>query len=65
MKEGDIIEVDTPLEAQQTPGTDDKAEAEVVVRRGRVVVKEIGQRTKKGGYRLTLARTKHYSLFRS
>ena len=36
---------------------------EVTVRRGRVVVKEIGDRTKKGGYHLTLIRYKHFDIF--
>ena len=35
-----------------------------VVRRGRVVVKEIGARTKKGGYHMTLSRCKNYAVFR-
>lgn len=34
----------------------------VTVRRGRVVVKEIGEQTKRGGYHLTLIRYKHYAL---
>ena len=36
---------------------------EIIVR-GRVVVKEIGERTRKGGYHMTLFRYKHYALFR-
>ena len=34
----------------------------VTVRRGRVVVKEIGEQTRKGGYHLTLIRYKHFAL---
>ena len=34
------------------------------IMRGRVVVKEIGERTRKGGYHLTLIRYKQYALFR-
>lgn len=42
---------------------DGDGRAEVTVRRGRVLVKEVGERTKKGGYHLTLIRYKHFSLF--
>ena len=75
MREGDIVEVDTilkPAEKRQSlledsnsksqPGSGDTG-GEVTVRRGRVVVKEIGDRTKKGGYHLTLIRYKHFDLF--
>ena len=34
------------------------------MKRGRVVVKEIGPLTRKGKYRLLLVRYKHYELFR-
>ena len=37
-------------------------DGEVTVKRGRVVVKEIGEQTKKGGYHLTLVRYKHFAL---
>ena len=42
---------------------DDSREGSLV-KRGRVVVKEIGPQTKKGGYHLTLVRYKQYALFR-
>ena len=35
----------------------------LLVRRGRVEVLEIGGRTRKGGYHLTLQRNKHFSQF--
>ena len=34
-----------------------------MMKRGRVVVKEIGLPTKKGGFHLTLLRFKHFALF--
>ena len=58
VKEGDIVEVDTVLK----PGEDSREGS--LVKRGRVVVKEIGPQTKKGGYHLTLIRYKQYALFR-
>ena len=62
VKVGDIVEVDTVMEERQGP---DGLEPEgSLVKRGRVVVAEIGQRTRKGGYHLTLLRFKHYALFR-
>ena len=59
VKEGDIIEVDTVMEEREAADS-----AGSLIKRGRVVVKEIGPRTRKGGYRLTLLRYKHYALFR-
>ena len=53
-----MIEVDTILK----PGDDSREGS--LVKRGRVVVKEIGPQTKKGGYHLTLVRYKQYALFR-
>ena len=47
-------------EADDTGGDGDKV---VTVRRGRVLVKEVGEQTKKGGYHLTLVRYKHFALF--
>ena len=35
----------------------------ITIRRGRVLVKEVGEQTKKGGYHLTLVRYKHFALF--
>lgn len=52
--EGDIVEVDEILE-EEGSGTR--------VKRGRVVVQEIGSRTKRGGYHLTLIRYKQYAIF--
>lgn len=55
-----MIEVDTILEGRpQEPN--DRGE---MVRRGRVVVKEIGPRTRKGGYHLTLMRYKQFEVFK-
>lgn len=55
-----MIEVDTILEGRpQEPN--DQGE---MVRRGRVVVKEIGPRTRKGGYHLTLMRYKQFEVFK-
>ena len=49
---GDVIDVDTVLK---------RGEDEVsVVRRGRVKVVEIGERTKRGGYHVTVTRFKHF-----
>ena len=53
---GDVIEVDEILEdVGEGSGTK--------IRRGRVVVEEIGTRTKRGGYHLTLTHYKHYAIF--
>ena len=62
---GDIIEVDTILSNSDGAINSDKSEegGVGVVRRGRVEVVEIGERTRKGGYRLTLNRYKHFSTF--
>ena len=54
--EGDVVEVDEVLEAAGEGGS-------TKFRRGRVVVEEIGARTKRGGYHLTLTRYKHYAIF--
>lgn len=62
VSEGDVIEVDTVLKSTEEG---DRAEKESgpLVKRGRVEVLEIGERTRKGGYHLTLLRYKHYSQF--
>ena len=60
MSEGDIIEVDTILRDGAKNGDE---EGVAMVKRGRVEVMEIGDRTKKGGYHLTLTRYKHFSKF--
>lgn len=49
-----------PEEADDTGGDGGRM---VTVRRGRVLVKEVGEQTKKGGYHLTLVRYKHFALF--
>ena len=62
VSQGDIIEVDTVLRAAEdidSMGGDRGP----LMRRGRVEVLEIGERTRKGGYHLTLLRYKHYSQF--
>ena len=59
--EGDVIDVDIPLKPRST---DQKGGNGTVLRRGRVVIKEIsGTQTKKGRYHMTLIRYKHYALF--
>ena len=47
---GDVIEVDRVLETG-------------LVRRGRLVVKEIGGRTRRGGYHISVIRYKTFALF--
>ena len=54
------MEVDTVLQTQEK--TNDSHQGSLV-RRGRVVVKEIGPQTRKGGYHLTLVRYKQFALF--
>ena len=55
---GDIVEVDSIVKGRDTDnGTK-------VMKRGRVVVKEIGLPTHKGKHRLSLIIHKHYKLFR-
>ena len=71
VKQGDIVEVDSILDKRKSV-TQDSIEGSkqeqgsegdhVTVRRGRVVVKEIGEQTRKGGYHLTLIRYKHFAL---
>ena len=71
VREGDIVEVDTVLKGPNKSHLADKgsedstpdSDEETTVRRGRVVVKEIGEQTRKGGYHLTLIRYKHFALF--
>lgn len=41
---------------------DSDSDDHVTVQRGRLVVKEIGEQTRKGGYHLTLVRYKHFAL---
>ena len=55
--EGDIVEVNEVLEEVGEEGSTKK------IRRGRVIVQEIGSRTRCGGYHLTLTRYKHYAIF--
>lgn len=43
---------------------DDEGQEGNMVKRGRVVVKEIGPPTRKGGSHLTLLRYKHFALFK-
>jgi hypothetical protein len=75
IKQGDIIEVDSVRDkrkkvTQDSGGGSPSAGSEqgqsegdhVTVRRGRVIVKEIGEQTRKGGYHLTLIRYKHFAL---
>ncbi len=50
-----MLEVDTVLDSSE-PGER--------VKRGRVVVKEIGPRTRKGGYHLTLMRYKQFEIIK-
>ncbi len=65
VKEGDVIEVDTILDARpQDLGNQGEGEGRKLTKRGRVVVKEIGPKTRKGGYLLTLIRYKQFALFR-
>ena len=54
------MEVDTVLKPKKEESG--MAEADWPIKRGRVVVKEIGDQTKKGGYRMTLIRYKHFAL---
>ena len=64
VKEGDVIEVDTVMAEKGTAAGAGSQPQGSLVKRGRVVVTEIGARTRRGGYRLTLLRYKHYALFR-
>ena len=54
VKEGDVIEVDM-IEGPSN---------EEIIRRGRVIVTEIGPQTSKGRYRLTLKRYKQFLLYK-
>ena len=54
MVEGDVIEVDAVLRGEEEEGRVS------TVRRGRVEVMEIGERTRKGGYHVTVKRFKHF-----
>ena len=51
------------MEEEASAG-DGSGEQGTLIKRGRVVITEIGPRTKKGGYHLTLTRHKHFDLFR-
>ena len=72
VKEGDIIEVDIELRPKGSATAVNKGEedqkdsscSDGVVKRGRVVVLEIGERTKKGGYHMKLSRCKNYAVFK-
>ena len=59
VKQGDIVEVDSIVK-----GRDADDDGTKVMKRGRVVVKEIGPQTRKGKHRLSLIVHKHYKLFR-
>lgn len=61
VKEGDIIEADTVMKPKVVG--DNNSGDEELVKRGRVVVKEIGEQTRKGGYHMTLVRIKQFALF--
>lgn len=54
------MEVDTVLKPKKEESG--MAEADWPIKRGRVVVKEIGAQTKKGGYHMTLIRYKQFAL---
>lgn len=58
MKEGDIIEVDVCASSEEGPSNEE------VLKRGRVIVTEIGPKTAKGRYRLTLKRYKQFLLYK-
>ena len=60
MSEGDVVEVDTHAREGGEDGDDGKV---ILVRRGRVEVVEIGNRTKRGGYHVTVTRFKHFRTF--
>ena len=62
VSEGDVIEVDTVLRSAEESDSGE-GERGPLVKRGRVEVLEIGERTRRGGYHLTLLRYKHYSQF--
>ena len=49
-------------EVEEDQGSDSSSDGGVV-RRGRVVVLEIGEKTKKGGYHMKLSRCKSYAVF--
>ena len=55
--DGDIIEVDTVLKRE---GGEEEGGRVSAVRRGRVEVMGIGERTRKGGYHVTVKRFKHF-----
>ena len=59
VQEGDVIEVDSDLNTR-----DDEGKEGNMIKRGRVVVKEIGPPTRKGGSHLTLLRFKHFALLK-
>lgn len=60
VQEGDVIEVDSDLKTRDEEGRETN-----LVKRGRVVVKEIGSPTRKGGSHLILLRFKHFQLFKN
>lgn len=70
MKEGDVIDVVTALssrpvdqaESEQSGGEEDGSDE--VFKKGRVVVKQIGQQTRKGRWQVTLLRHKHFAIIR-
>ena len=61
VKEGDIIDVDSTLIIDsRTPGSDRPGDTSKLVRTGRVMVKEVGEQTKKGRWKVTLQRHKNF-----
>ena len=61
VREGDVIEVDTLM--REGGGADGEEVKSAMVKRGRVEVVEIGPRTRKGGYHVTVTRFKHFRFF--
>ena len=64
VKEGDVIDVDTALKRHSSPDISDLAAVGGGAgwKRGRVVVKEIGEQTRKGRWCVTLLRHKHFAV---
>lgn len=57
VKEGDVIDVDSPMVNSKSD--------DMLFRRGRVVVKEIGEQTKKSRWHVTLLRHKQFDTVRT
>ncbi len=59
---GDVIDVDsTVMRGDAGSSSGDKAGGQEAIRRGRVIVKDIGEQTKKGRWKVTLLRHKNFS----